>query len=596
MIRFSIRLSATENVFLDMDEAVAVGFKKSNPMFLFGSLEVGRSTEFSVPATDRNRLALGFADDPMEWGDALRRRYPSQMVYSGGVVNGQIAVTEYEGDTFKCVFYYDVNDALLQLNGLKLKDCRCTLPSVLWDKASAGATIYGANAANIPSVALVEYQNHWMEMPNPSQYGWTYLPSVNLDALVEDLLSEMEVRHDLHIDSSYRLIFPSIHGATSVTGSVSKSGSQAGTIAAALQQYFEFDTSDKLWVQKNWNALVPTGVWQHPCWSLIVKQDCKVTFPSDFPDNYSLWYKESHLLGYDFVPVTDRYANHSPNSPLRYEGQPLAGRTVEMKKGTKFFVLDETAFGVATGYANGFGWFRDAAPFSFYFSVERSGDITLGEMWRVQDNMPDMTIAELLQSAALLSGRYLVWDNDAIKAKAATYAPPVTVDLKDVISIDAVKRNVPAFGDNAKTMTVDFDSEEYVTIRNSNVYSVDNENLDGEETRTIKFSEGEYMDGGAVRVEDVEIGSDGNGKPTGSKVTVSLAGQGKVLAHVSIAPMPLMYAVARRSTCVKMKVKMDVADFADISYDVKFRWRGINYLWTSAEWSQGVATLTLQAL
>ena len=100
MVRFNI----IGYGFLDIADPTGVAFKTENHQFRFCGISLGRSVEFSVPATDRNREMLGYGEDPAETGEMLRRNYPCQLVYDGGMKMGTIAVTAYESEAFKCVF------------------------------------------------------------------------------------------------------------------------------------------------------------------------------------------------------------------------------------------------------------------------------------------------------------------------------------------------------------------------------------------------------------------------------------------------------------------------------------------------------------
>lgn len=594
MIRFSVRKSETENIFLDMTADVSLSFKKTNPAFKFGEMETGRSAEFDIPLTARNRLLLDYPDDPSELGLMLRRRHPSQMVFSGGVVNGSIALTAVEGNSVKAVFYYDDAEDLQRINGKKLSDCKVTLAPVRWAKASGGGTIYQANAASIPAVALVEYAGEYLEQQATA--NWVYLPSVELDSLVNDILGGLDVRYDFVINKKHRLITNTIKASVGYTGTIAKTGMEAGTIDAVLQDFFEFDEDDFLYYSKNWGATIG----QRPdCWSIRARKTCEVTFPSTFPDNYSLWYNGG-ILGAKWQPVTDRYMVHPHASEGYYVGQPLAGRTVTLQGGQRFFIVDEEDFGVngADEYGYGYGWMNDASPWSFSLQVKRAGDnIVLGEMWDAAVNLPDMTVAELVRAAAVVEGCYVRWDEGAKKLEAVDMdaEPPYVYELKDVISIDSVKRNVSEWGDDVGEAVVRFDDEDYVTSRHEDIYKVDNDELQGELEVKIPFNEGELQDDGSVFVDDVEFNGN-DGKPKAKKVTIADAGGGKLLVHCAVVRQTLAEQAAIASTCVSVKARMDIADFASLTDDYKVLLRGRHYLWSSASWTAGVATLTLQAL
>ena len=74
MIRFNIiATTGTEIGYLD-GTPDSVSFKRRNKQYFWAQMEMGRSTEFQVPATDHNRILLGFGNDPEEYGEVFR--YP----------------------------------------------------------------------------------------------------------------------------------------------------------------------------------------------------------------------------------------------------------------------------------------------------------------------------------------------------------------------------------------------------------------------------------------------------------------------------------------------------------------------------------------
>ena len=78
MIRFNIIGTG----FLAFEDKGGISFKTENQFFRFADISLGRSVEFSVPATDRNRLMLGFGEDPSESGAMLRANHQCQMAKS----------------------------------------------------------------------------------------------------------------------------------------------------------------------------------------------------------------------------------------------------------------------------------------------------------------------------------------------------------------------------------------------------------------------------------------------------------------------------------------------------------------------------------
>ena len=123
----------------------------------------------------------------------------------------------------------------------------------------------------------------------------------------------------------------------------------------------------------------------------------------------------------------------------------------------------------------------------------------------------------------------------------------------------------------------------------------DNDNLDGEDEVVSAFSEGN------VGTHGVEIDDHDGMKFTAKKWTIAYAENGdKWLRRVSAPSSVACSDIASESTCVRVKVQASVADFFDL-LDIMtgglsrvFVWRGCSYVWTDADWSEGVMGLTLQ--
>lgn len=580
MIRFNILDKDTfESVgYLELAKNTNISFKKRNKQFFFAQMEMGRSTQFDVPATDHNRILLGFGNDPIEEGVFLRRRNPAQMQMSGNAIEGWLSIMEYSNGAFKCIFYYDSSVELEAINGVELKDMYCSFKPVTWNTG----TPIDANDASLDStpIALVRYRNNWSESGLVG-LQWFYAPSVNLRLYLEDLLTNAGVRHKLDISYKHRFIAPSMKGADRVAGVVAKTGMTAGTIDVALSPYLGFDTSAKLY----WRGAFGIAV-RNDCWAIYCKQAVNLTFPIDFPNNYELISVNHNKIEF----TTDRYFD-----AFGWHGEPLAGRTVQLSQGTSFFIVADEGYPYDNSHIR--GWKADRSPFSFTFTVSRSGDIALGEDWFVQDNAPNMTIVDMLRSAALIEGKELYYDPDiGVVIGNQDFGSLQRFEIEKAVDIDSVVRYVKDWG-NVNSVVVRFDSEDYVTAPIVDEYSINNEIVDGKAEHVIKFNEGmAFRDGsGDIYLEDVSI----NGtavKISAKKTSVAKCGSGINMKREQISSYEMNTAIVNDSTSVTLRVIMDADDFLRLGMDAMMTWHGVMYCWTSATWSNGIATLTLQVV
>lgn len=573
MIRFNIiATTGTELGYLD-GTPDSVSFKRRNKQFFWAKMEMGRSTEFQVPATDHNRILLGFGNDPEEYGEVFRYPLRAQMQTSGNAITGNLAVTEFSGGMFKCVFYYETSPDLEKINGVRLADLYCSFKPIGWD---TDVVPYDADDVAVPTVplAIVKYRNNWSESPTPGLQWW-YAPSVSVKLYVEDLLDNLGIPYSINIPDRYRFITGSMRGGAQVAGNIAKTGMTAGTIDASLSAFFEFNQAAQL----HYDSPTPLDEQWVPCWSIRCKQDIQMTFPGNFSDDYMI----IRVVGNRIVVLGGRYYMFGT-----WYGEPLAGRTVNLPQGTEFFIVDSSNGSVS------YGWTEDASPFNYSFIVSRDGDIALGEVWQIQNNAPDMTLVEFLRSIALLTGEELWWDDTLGLCLGPQDVGQTRISIDDVAAVDSVSRCVKDWG-NGRSVVIHFDSEDYVTIPLVDRYTIDNFNLEGEEAHVIKFSEGNpYSDGsGDVYLEDVSI----NGtevKMTAKRPTIAISGNGEYLDRVKLFGFDANATIANASTAVVVRILLDLDDFLRMEKDAFLVWKGVGYVWTSMTWSGGIATITLQ--
>lgn len=576
---------------LDIERAESIALKRSNRQFGWSKLETGRSTQFHVPANNHNNLVLNFANEADEDGVFMRKLLRCQMQYSGGKIDGTLAVESYDGESYGCVMYYGRDDTLAKIDGLRLADCPCSFKAVTWQKQGSGGTVYPANdvALNTAPIACIRYRNPWNEStsPLPANIDWTFVPSVNIKRFLTDILTNLGVSFFINISEHLWMTAATLNGADSVTGTVAKSSTVSGTIASALRPFIEWDADGMLYYRRGFLSSQYT-----PCWAIKAKQDIQLTFPADFPADFELVTYSGNKYNFLGDRYTDAFGLH---------GEPWAGRTLDIKAGTSFYIVREE--GVINPSSSGSyvtGWIEDESPYSFDFTIARQGDIALGEAWRIQNNMPDMTLVEFMASVANLEGKVLFYDPEGDGLTIDSQDLNASKDLERVIEVQDVSRYVKDWG-KVRRVSVEFDSEDYIPEGSQlkNTYDIENELIEAEAKEVIKFSEGlPFGSDNAVYIEDVTI-TGTTGKMKAKKWTVALdtlteQADLPYMQRVSIATLGASANIAAMSTSVRLRVAMDIDDFVTLSDGAVLRWRGGQYVWTSADWVNGFAVLTLQ--
>ena len=90
--------------FLDLPNDFEVSFTKKNILYSFDSVELNRTTAFTIPATANNNRLLGFANMPVQYGLMARRRLDAQMQCDGATVTGYFYVTSATPTEYNCCF------------------------------------------------------------------------------------------------------------------------------------------------------------------------------------------------------------------------------------------------------------------------------------------------------------------------------------------------------------------------------------------------------------------------------------------------------------------------------------------------------------
>lgn len=572
MIRFNIIGTG----FLDFEDDSGLAFKTDNPFFRFAEVSLGRSVEFTIPATDRNRHMLRFGEDPNEDGIMLRTSHQCQMVYDGGEMMGTLAVTSYEGNAFKCVFYMESSPWIDMLQNLKLSDCPTSFPKagIVWGSApptDANATTPG------DVVKILRYDNGFLVMPS----SWQLVPSINIKELLVNMFSLLDIPFTSTLSDKYWMVSGSMKGGEEDSVTFSATDTLSVNVTQT-QGYFSVVNIEVEYARAVFlGALVGGGSTATK--GFQATQDVEMTFGASvarplFLVKWNEKLKKCEVLGGSGVQSIPGI-------------EPLDGRTIKAKKGDIFFFGDNA---MVSFDAQGtlYGWKDIAHPMSENVTVVRSVDLTLGETWYIRNNLPDMTLFEFLRSIAVSAGLELRVTASGVSLAQGTYGGRI-LPLENVVSVDRVERIVDAWGkDTAKAMT-DFDSDDYVTDRIIVSYHVENDTRQGVATHTSKFSDGNVGNNGIV-IQDVEV-ENNVGKFKAKKWTLAYVDDNSTyLQRVPLPDPPGYIDIATNSTCLVAKVSAGEAAFFSLTPETVFIWRGVAFVWTSANWSGGMLTLTLQ--
>lgn len=553
---------------LDVADPSGVAFKTENQQFRFCDISLGRTTEFSVPATDHNREILLFGEDPAEDGRILRRVYPCQMVYGGEAKTGTIKVTAYDTEAFKCVFTIGNAEWIDKLQNLQLSDCISSwAKGVLW---SVNNPPTDANLADPAEGAqILRYDNG-----TGGDNNWQLVPSVNIGAFIEDILTNATIPYTMNVPHDYWMVAGSMKGGT-VDQVTMQQTSYSNFSVTQWQGYISVEDITLEWATANlFGALIGGGSATSKAFRAT--QDIKISFPSGMATGKYLVKWNSRLPKCEVAGATFDTSVY----------QNINGKTLDFSKGDIFFFAEKPLVEAVTYY----GWkTTDISAMTVQVYIERNADLQLGEVWYMRANMPDMTVFEFLKSVALATGLDLFVDGETGVSIAPASYGSVFRKLDDVISVDTVARRVESWGTGTRKATIVFDSDDYVTDRIVSRYDIDNTQLEDKKESKTRFSEGNAGTNGVV-IEDVE-----DGKFKAKRWTIALVDRNHTYLQRVGTPDPVgCFDIADNSTAVVAKALAPLSAFFDLTPSTVWLWRGMAYVWTDANWSDGVLTLTLQ--
>lgn len=572
---------------LDLLAGQKIQLTKENALFAFDNLKCERTTEITLPDTPTNNALLRAAKHAATRGEGMRTRYAAEMRDGLVVKRGDLYVTAYTGGAYKAVF---VTGQLIGLQRLR-------------------------EAGNLPElVQFTDALDYPQQIPTPANQNANFwevvyykqdrsplFPSMDAQVLAGAAAEAVGARIDWTGVSQLMRIVPDVaHGLSA----------QAVTIASTINDQTQ-PTSDP---QTNYNApscskaaLFRTldddvntrhlGVsLTYRVRMLAPKTDVRITFPDDFSDDLFLVQFDSgaqlFLGGYSFTTAT--YTQDESRRIIRKTGDPLAGRSVTIPRDSAFIICDcrDYLANITTQNVGWwFGYIGAGLSCSYHVHVADSTEegATAGVLW-AQDNLPDVSLVDLLKTFAAVSGRLLYYDNGTISFDACDVEAWPLVELRDVIKVDDIRRT---FADYKRANIIEYDTAVNVPAwqKIRRVYFVDNEYLQAENVlQQIQFSEGAKT-GGIYG----DAFTNANAREDADKWGVALCMDAHT--YMQRCALPANAGVERlcnESTAATITARLSLLEFEQITPKTALLCGGVRYVWTGATWEDGVAVFDAQ--
>lgn len=576
-------------VALDLEKGATMSFQRVNPLFAFDKISCERTQAFKLPDTPTNDRVLALAKLPAYDGRGMRRRFDAE--YQDGLVvkRGYLYIDKYESGHYNAIF---VTGELVGLQSIKdagkVSDIVTCNEVVLWD--------YGP-IPNLPARAT----DTW-NIVRYNQLGEYTHPSYLLKAIIDKTTDALDMARISLPDevAKVRVIVSKLKSLRSTPLQFGRDFSSQYTLQVAppypivntatlsdvnLVTIFDMRFHNQEYrihrqnPDQSWTIDIYRGQVAH----FRPLQPIRMTFPADFPEDvYIGRFSGSGFYEAAFEFFGERSFHYSAGRIVR-DGLPLAGRTVELSMDDDFVFVRESDYTYSDEPSDLYykqGW-QVNNLLNASVTIE-GNDIVFGSFIRLQDNLPELTLVELLKTVAAISGKALNYtDDEGITFDDLDTSTWQRIEVRQHMGIKSLARK---FGDYAQRNVINFDSDDTVpeVSRIERVYTVDNDNIEPEMLLyTLPFSEGRG-------VSEIEVALE-NEKPTIADANTT----GKTMVRVSLPENANLQTLCLRSTTIVVRVRMSAYEYNEIKPKTCILLNGTLYVWTDARWSKGVAELTL---
>lgn len=586
---------------LDLYEDAGIQFTHQNPLFAFDDMKCERTTQFQLPSTPTNDRVFEIARVPAYKGVGMRRRFPAELQLGVVVKNGFLYVTEWDGDAYSAIF---VCGDFLGLKAIREA-------GKVADLLAGGALVYqrwGA-ASTTPTRPLF-----WTWKYTQKYGGANYVPAINLAGLIQAAANAGNIPVAPTSGNWYMICkepkAPYGQLSVSMTGgswggwdtqndistlTLNNSPSISGILALVKSKIRYMATRTPNYMYGYMNQLI------------CLDNDIQLTFPDDldsrwvcvsFPTNCAefpeddpdIYKPEGAELPETLGVFLGDYSFRTgmSDNELIYSGEPLAGRTIDIPKGTPFILLyPPTMFDF---YPQGaVGWYSMYWSDPIMYNVPERKAV-LGDKIALIDNLPDVTLLELMKTYAALSGKVL--DYDAQNGQTYDDLSFATWAVKDYTKWMLERKNVArSFADYAQRNIVNFkgDDTQLDSDKITRAYTIDNDNLETEKVlQTIPMSEG------SVNVPSTLLYLRNTAEDLAPKEFVlGVVNTDGVLERVTLPQIAGIQQLCDVSTQFNVSVHMTVYEYEQITEKTILLIEGTRYVWPERSWQSDVAQFTL---
>ena len=569
-----IRFKLVGGEYLELPSDFKFSFSYHNTLFAFDNMQVSRSTEFQVPATPKNNLILNFASDPSSDGGWVRARKQAELHYSGGKIDGFLFFGKYSKGNYSAIFVYGELEALKTAREKGNLVEYCDFSESLLTVSPTFRSAYSAGGILAYNFAWYNYKNGIADA-NRLVGAMNYSPSVKLYTLIARAATKAGI--NVNIDgvsssiNSIALILPTQKKADVATA-ISFAGVPNSTLVAtgaagylqSVTKTFKYKPVSSLFWQRQ--AVV--------CFEALQDLTIKI-----------------NTFGQPIYIVTGDGREIISLNKLAIE----VGQEYSFKKGD-YFSLVSTAdyfFGQPDD-----DYDQNIGTVTASVWGESQTEVGIGDTYHLQPNLPEVTLIDLLKTAANLLRMGIDYDVATNTVSFYNFAfdksQAIELDSKtiEILSVDRT------FLDYARKNIIDFKSEEYVRNRQQITYSINNDLIAEEKILyTIPFSEGNFDEQNNVVVQDFDAENKKTAKAATIGVVSKVSGQ-TYLKHVSeiqdnVVLNENLGRIISESTTIVWVGRMIAGDFLKLKNKNTYKYKGQYYCCIDGTHTDGTATLTL---
>ena len=418
------------NDYIDV-ERQDIGLKSNNNLFVL-QLKHDRSFSFTIPATDKNNRIF-FNSNRVDFSiQALRGDIPAVMYVADKQVEGFLKILSATQNGYSAAFYYnqifpfDISQKIATY--LNLSD------NFIWD---AAATVYNGGGSGLPPVSFGLYKYRLAAGESGVPIYINYLPSVTMKRLLDECAAASGVNYYFNITDPTELAANQARFERLMIKLKSAKAKQIIKAEVVPQSNYIYCNSPldiyatnlftSLFVLSSYGTIVLVETY-----ALELLRDCKLTF-NNLPTSHN-WGVFTNQIQY--IPINN-------------------GTTLTFEAGSSIIFYNRDI-----GFSD--QAIRDAYNNTFRFDFELTEDMmTYGDVYYLQDNLPDVTYIDLLTTTAYALGLSLSSDIANSRFVLSTFR----TNTSDTLTIDSVTvrdENIIEIDDLGISGVVDFDSSSWV--------------------------------------------------------------------------------------------------------------------------------------